>query len=399
MLPVPLPPEIVFVSEKILPPRCVLQIIPSLDAGGAERACLDIAGALHAQGWRALVVSQGGRLAPELAALGGELIQIPAASKNPLTLVCNAWQLMRLIRERGVDLIHARSRAPAWSAWLASRLSGVAMLTTFHGFYSAGNCFKRFYNSVMLRGVRVIAGSDFMAAHIKSVYHPSTDHIAVIPRGIDLARFDRLAVTDARVEELRTQWDIPPGARIIALPARLTRWKGQLLFVEALARLERTDCIGVLCGDAQGREEYVQEIRRLAERLGVAPQLRITGNTADMPALYALADIIVSASSDPEAFGRIPVEAMAMGCTIVAADHGGAAETLCPQPPGQAFGLLFAPGDAAALCAALHRALAMPRGGGAQQAAAARAHVAAHYSTHSMCAQTLALYQQILSRP
>ncbi|CAM9975993.1 unnamed protein product [Phaeothamnion confervicola] len=324
---------------------------------------------------------------------------MPAASKNPLVMLANVFRLASLIRTQKVDLVHARSRAPAWSAWAAARITGVPFVTTFHGFYGAGNAFKRFYNSVMLRGARVIAGSHFMAAHIRATYHPLTDHIAVIARGIDVQRFDPAAIAPARMAALRQEWKIPGGAQVILLPARLTRWKGQLLFIEALARLDRQNVIGVLCGDAQGRDGYEQEIRALARRYGIEAQLRITGNVADMPAAYSAAHIAVSASSDAEAFGRVPVEAMAMGCTIVAADHGGAAETLRSGDGHPAFGILFAPGDVAALSAALAQGLAAPRGGGPEQAAAARAHVLANYSTASMCAQTLALYRDVLAKP
>ena len=385
-------------NMKTTAPHCLLQIIPSLDAGGAERACLDIAGAVHAQGGRALVASTGGRMAAELAALGGALIILPAASKNPLVMLANIFRLASLIRTQKVDLVHARSRAPAWSALAAAKMTGVPFVTTFHGFYSAGNAVKRLYNSVMLRGVRVIAASQFMATHIRATYHPLTDHIAVIARGIDVQRFDPAAVTPARMAALRQAWKIPDGAQIILLPARLTRWKGQLLFIEALAKLDRPDVIGVLCGDAQGRDGYEQEIRALARHYGIEAQLRITGNVTDMPAAYGLAHAAVSASSDAEAFGRVPVEAMAMGCTIVAADHGGAAETLRSGDSQSAFGILFPPGDVAGLAAALVQALTTPRGGGPEQAAAARAHVLANYSTASMCAQTLALYRDVLAK-
>ena len=386
-------------TMKTAAPYCLLQIIPSLDAGGAERACLDIAGAVHAQGGRALVASTGGRMADELAGLGGALIVMPVASKNPLVMLANVFRLASLIRTQNVDLVHVRSRAPAWSAWAAAKITGVPFVTTFHGFYGAGNAFKRLYNSVMLRGARVIAASHFMAAHIRATYHPLTDHIAVIARGVDVRRFDPAAVSPARMAALRQAWKIPDGARIILLPARLTRWKGQILFIEALAKLARKDVIGVLCGDAQGRDGYEQEIRAAARHYGIEAQLRIPGNVADMPAAYSLAHSAVSASSDAEAFGRVPVEAMAMGCTIVAADHGGAAETLRSGDGGPAFGLLFPPGDVAALTAALALALATPRGGGPEQAAAARAHVLANYSTVGMCAQTLALYRDVLAKP
>lgn len=377
-------------------PFCLLQIIPALDAGGAERACLDIAAAVRAIGGRAIVASSGGRLAGELAAMGGELVPLPVASKKPLVMLANMFRLAKLIRSRNVTLVHARSRAPAWSAWGASRMTGTPFVTTFHGLYNSGNAFRRFYNRVMLRGARVIAGSHFMAGHIRSIYHPWPEHIAVIPRGIDVANYDPAAVSPQRVAALRREWSIPDGAYIALLPARLTRWKGQLLFIAALAMLNRKDVIGVLCGDAQGRDHYVQEIHAAAHRHGVSAQLRIPGHVADMPAAYAAAHVAVSASTDAEAFGRVPVEAMAMGCSIIAADHGGAAETLRPEGGHVQFGVLFPPGDAGALTAALTLALKMPRGGGALVAGAARAHVLAHYSTAVMCKQTLALYREVL---
>lgn len=378
-------------------PPCVLQVIPALDAGGAERACLDIAGAVRAQGGRALVASTGGRLSAELAEMGGEEVILPMASKNPLIVLANAFRLARLIRAQGVDLVHARSRAPAWSAWIAARMTGTPFVTTFHGFYSAGNPLKRFYNRIMLRGARVIAGSHFMADHIRAVYQPPEDPVAVIHRGIDLRKFDPLAVSPDRIAALRREWRIPAESRIALLPARLTRWKGQILFLEALAKLDPpADLIAVLAGDAQGRNAYAQEISDQACRLGLEDRVRIVGNVADMPAAYAAAEIAVSASLDAEAFGRVPVEAMAMGCTVVAADHGGVSETLRHPDGGLSFGHLFAPGDRGQLSEALQRAAAAPKGGGPERIAAARRHVEKKYSTAQMCAATLTLYRDIL---
>lgn len=378
-------------------PPCVLQLIPSLEAGGAERACLDMAGAVRALGGRALVASTGGRMAGELAALGGGLIILPMASKNPLVILANALRLARLIRALGVDLVHARSRAPAWSGWIATRMTGTPFVTTFHGFYSAGNPLKRFYNRIMLRGARVIAGSRFMAEHIHTVYRMPTDHIAVIHRGIDPGKFNPLAVAPERIAALRQEWNIPAESRIVLLPGRLTRWKGQILFLEALAKLDsRAGLTAVLAGDAQGRDAYAQEIAERAAQLGLRDSVRIPGNVTDMPAAYAAAEIVVSASLDAEAFGRVPVEAMAMGCTVVAAGHGGVAESLRNPDGGRPFGHLFAPGDRDQLTGALRRAAASPRGGGPGQIAAARRHVEKEYSTARMCAATLALYRDIV---
>lgn len=375
----------------------MLQIIPSLDAGGAERAALDMAGAIYAQGGRALVASQGGRMQAELAALGGTLIKMPVASKNPLIMLLNALRLARLARKHGVDLIHARSRAPAWSAWLAASLTGTPWLTTFHGFYGADSALKRFYNSIMVRGDRVIAGSHFMAGHIAAVYKPPPQRIVTIARGIDVKRFNPDAVEPGRVAALRRELAIPDGALVALLPARLTRWKGQLLFIEALAKLNRGDVIGVLAGDAQGRDAYEEELWALAGKLGVANRLRVAGNITDMPAAYKLADVAVSASIEAEAFGRVPLEAMAMGCPIIAADHGGAAETLRPTCGGTPLGILFAPGDAGALSQALQKALDGATAQDPSRRGVARAHVHANYATDVMCAKTLALYREILA--
>ncbi len=386
------------VREPVAHPPCVLQLIPSLDAGGAERACLDMAAWLHQQGGRSLVASQGGRMEAELAALGGTLIRLPIHSKNPLIMLVNGFRLAWLARVHAVDLIHARSRAPAWSGLLAGWLCGAPMLTTFHGFYGAGNWLKRFYNSVMVRGARVIAGSHFMAAHIAAAYAPPLGRIAMIARGINLRHFDPGAVSSERVAALRAAWRIPDRAHIVLLPGRLTSWKGQLLLIEALARLKRSDVTGVLAGDSQGRDAYVEELWQLARQHGIDGQLRVTGNAADMPAAYKLADIIVSASTDAEAFGRAPVEAMAMGCTVIAADHGGASETLRPQDGGPPFGILFTPGDAAALTAALQNALSQDAAMDEGRMARARAHVSANYSDAVMCAKTYALYLEILAQ-
>lgn len=376
-------------------PLCVLQVIPSLDAGGAERACLDVAAALRAEGSVALVASQGGRMAVELTQLGGVLIELPVAAKNPLRVVINAFRLARLVRHYGVDILHVRSRAPAWSVWFAAAMTGVPWLATFHGFYGAGNRPKRFYNSVMLWGARVIAGSDFMAAHIAATYNMPADRIVTIARGIDVRHFDPGAVDDTRVAALRRALAIPDGALVALLPARLTRWKGQLLFTEALAKLNRADVVGVLAGDAQGRDAYTEEIRALARRYGIAGRLRVAGNLADMPAAYKLASVAVSASLDAEAFGRVPVEAMAMGCRVIAADHGGASETL-RSDAGVQLGYLFTPGDANALCAALQAALDAPAAA-SRHSEIARAHVCANYATRVMCQRTLALYREILA--
>lgn len=373
-------------------PLRILQLIPSLEAGGAERACLDIAAALSAEGGRSWVFSEGGRMADELSALGGVLVKRAAATKNPARIIAHGVTIAALARSHAIDIIHARSRAPAWSGLIAAKLTGLPYVTTFHGFYGAQNSLKRLYNSVMIRGDRVIAGSQFMASHIHDTYHCPHDRIALIPRGIDTDRFDPARIDAQAVHALRQKWGASPAQKVILLPGRLTRWKGQGLLLDAVARLNDPALFTVMVGDPQGREGYVSELKTQIDRLGLANAVHIAGHVDDMPTAYQAADIIVSASTDAEAFGRVPVEAMAMGKPIVAADHGGASETLRGAEGQAAFGTLFTPGDAAALAAALQQIPALPA---PEMATAARAYVIANYSTQSMCRRTLALYRSL----
>ena len=249
----PMPPS---AARRVL---TVLQVIPALDTGGAERTTIDIAAALAARGDRALVASEGGRLEAELAAAGGVLVRMPVGSKNPASILSNALRLARLIRDEKIDIVHARSRAPAWSARLACRLTRTPFVTTFHGIYGETNAVKRLYNSVMAAGDVVIANSDFTARLIRERYATPAERIVVIPRGIDLVRFDPAAVDSRRREALRQTWAIGPGERVILHLARLTAWKGQRVLIEALSLAPlagRHDVVVVLAGDAQGRDDY-----------------------------------------------------------------------------------------------------------------------------------------------
>ena len=236
-----------------------------------------------------------------------------------------------------------------------------------------------------------------MAAHIANTYDPPNGRIVTIARGINVQHFDPAAVDETRVRALRQQLAIPDDAVVVLLPARLTRWKGQLLFTEAIAMLDRRDVIGVMVGDAQGRDAYQQEILALAQRLGISDRLRVAGNVGDMPAAYCLADVVVSASLDAEAFGRVPVEAMAMGCPVIAADHGGASETMRPAGGGPPLGYVFTPGKVESLLAALQMALDPQAIANAYNKIMTRAHVCENYSTEVMCARTLALYREIMA--
>jgi glycosyltransferase involved in cell wall biosynthesis len=305
----------------------------------------------------------------------------------------NSVALVRLIRRLGVDIVHARSRAPAWSACAAAHATGRRFVTTFHNAYRARTALKRRYNSVMARGDRVIAISDFVADHAASVYGVGRERLRTIPRGVDLEIFDPNRVGAQRVINLARQWRLPDGVPVVMLPGRLTRWKGGLDFVEAVAKLGRSDICCVLVGSEQHhgfRRELEAEIREN----GLAGLFRIVGECRDMPAAYMLADVVVSASRDPEGFGRIIVEAQAMGRPVVATDHGGARETIVPGITGW----LVPPRDPTALARAIGEALSITGEERQQLAQRSIAHIAARYTRQAMCAGTIRVYEELLFR-
>src|SRR6266403_3362382 len=326
-------------------PPAVLQIVPRLGSGGAERGTVDIAGALVAAGWTSYVASAGGPLERDLVRAGSTHLTLPLASKNPWQLRRNGAALARLIRRFGIDIVHARSRAPAWSAWSAANATGRHFVTTFHNAYGSGGALKRWYNSVMARGERVIAISQFVADHAARAYGIGPDRLRTIPRGVDLDVFDPDRVGAQRIVSLARQWRLPDGAPVVMLPARLTRWKGGLDLISAIAALGRRDICCLFVGPEQ-RRGFRRELEAAIERSGLSGLFRIVEECRDMPAAYMLADVVVSASSEPEGFGRIAVEAQAMGRPVVATDHGGSRETVLPgvtgwlvPPRGHARGL------------------------------------------------------------
>jgi glycosyltransferase involved in cell wall biosynthesis len=380
-------------------PPAILQIVPQLDAGGAERSTVDIAKALVARGFRALVASQGGRLERELIAAGGELMRMPVASKRPLRILVNARKIAHIIRTQNVLLVHARSRAPAWSARLAARRTGIPFVTTYHGIYNAKGALKRWYNSVMARSDAVIANSEWTARHILATYRFHPKRLTVIPRGLDLDIFDPSKVEPARIQSLRDWWAAPPGVRVILLPGRLTRWKGQLVFVRALARLKREgklpeDVRAVIAGASQGRSRYLKEVIDAIAENALGDVVLVSDHIADMPAAYLAADIVVCASTDPEAFGRVPPEAAAMERPVIATDHGGALETVLSGESG----LLVRPKSATALAEALAELLARSPAELAAMGQRGRAHIEAKYTVERMCAATLELYRELIER-
>ncbi len=376
-------------------PPVILQVIPALGAGGAEQGCIDVAGAIVKSGGRALIASNGGARVPELMRIGAEHIDMPVHSKNPIIMARNTRRLVKIIQRERVDIVHARSRAPAWSAYKACQKTNAQFMTTCHAPYNFDNELKRKYNAVMTKGARVIAISRYVADYMVDHYGVDERSIRLIHRGIKMDRFHPSMVTPRRMIAVAEQWRIPDGANVVMLPGRITRWKGHHVLIDALARLNRSDIFCVIIGADQGRSEYAAELKQSIEDKNLSGQVRIIDHCDDMPAAYMLAGVVVSASTDPEGFGRIPVEAQAMGRPIIATDHGGAQETVLA---GQT-GWLVPPSDAPALAKALEDALAMNVNQRELLAAHAMAHVQQHFTVGVMCEKTLDVYTELLHTP
>ena len=366
--------------------RTVLQVLPALVSGGVERGTLEIAEALVAAGWRALVASAGGPLVAPLERLGARHVALPLGRKTPLGVWRNAAALATLVRSEGVHILHARSRAPAWAALLAARRTGARLVTTYHGTYNEGWPGKRPYNSVMARGERVIAISGFIAEHLRARHGTDPARLRVIPRGVDERRFDPAAVAPTRVSALRRAWNVPEGRPVVMLPGRLTRWKGQMVLLDAMARLPG-DAVALLVGEGGFRRALEARIGEL----GLGERVRLCGHADDMPAALLLADVAVHASTDPEAFGRTVIEAQAMARPVIASDLGAPRETVDEG----ATGWRVPPGDPAALAAAIARALALPTAERAAMGERARAAVLERYTTRAMQDATLAVYREL----
>lgn len=371
-----------------------MQILPSLVTGGVERGAIDVTQALTIAGWRAIVVSSGGPMMHEVERAGGLHIQFPAESKNPITAYRNIGRLVRLIKKHKVDILHARSRVPAWSALRAARKTGTKFITTFHGNYNAGNPLKKFYNSVMARGDLVIAISQFIGDQVCDRYGVPAEKVRVVPRGADIKFFDPAAVSPERVIQLSEAWRVPDDATVVMLPGRLTRWKGHKVMLEALSRLESREGLRcIMVGSDQGRETYNKELQEDIVRLGLESVVHLPGDCRDMPAAFMLADLVVSASTDAEAFGRVIVEAQAMGRLVIATDHGAARETVTHGENGW----LVPPNDASALVNVMREALSIDTETRDIIARRGIANVRQNYTKDLMGERTMTVYQEILS--
>ncbi|MFT6904550.1 MAG: glycosyltransferase involved in cell wall biosynthesis [Oleiphilaceae bacterium] len=307
----------------------ILQVLPSLFSGGVERSTLDLCRYLVDQGHEAWVVSAGGPLVEALEIAGAIHVTLPVHSKNPLTMWKNSFALIKLHQQQSFDIIHARSRAPAWSCYWASKKICIPFVTTFHGQYGHQNSFKKMYNGVMLKGDVCIAVSEFIASHITEIYPQHKTKIKLIREGIDLVSFSHNSPS-VSISDLKAHWAIDNNHTVIILPGRLTRIKGHQIFLEALSQLKDASISCLIVGDETGKDHYQKELQEFIAAHQLSSIVKFTGNYYDMPAMYALADIVISASIKPESFGLIACEAQAMGCLVVATKHGGSLETIAP---------------------------------------------------------------------
>ena len=377
----------------------VLQVTPELNAGGVERTTLEMAEAISRAGGLALVASAGGRLVPDLEAAGGELIKLPVQTKNPLQAVANAFALASIVRKRGVQCVHARSRAPAWSALAAAKMAGVPFVTTFHGIYNARSPLKRFYNSIMARGDTVIANSEYTREHILSHYDVEPERVVAIPRGVDLGVFNYDVVKSDDIAAVRALWGLASDdARCVLIaPARMTRWKGQLVLIEAIAQIEKRRPGGlkvILAGDPQGRRGYMEEIEAAIDRGGLREVVAVVGHVSQMPVAFAASDMAVFPVTEPEAFGRGAVEAQAMGVPVIASNLGGYTETVVEGETG----LLVPPGAATPLANAIEHMIDLGSQARKAMGRRGRDRVRSLYSKQALQTATLAVYERLLRK-
>ncbi len=389
--------------------QTVLQVIPALEIGGAERGTIDVAAALVNAGCRALVVSEGGRMVPDLEAVGAEHIVKPMASKNPLQMALNVSTLRQIIEREQVDIIHARSRAPAWSAWSAAAKTGIAFVTTYQSIYSENFPLKRVYNSVMARGELTIANSEYTATLIRDRHGDVVKRIAVVHRGVDLKVFSDRYVTAASREKITKDWQLEASVKTLMLPARLARRKGHGLLIAALAKLNLSDLPPFVCifvGGTKGREHVVERLKQLSQRHELPEELiRYPGHCRDMAAAYQAVDIVLMPSTVPEAFGRVAAEAQAMGKPVIVTDIGAVGETVLAQPDvieSEITGWRVTPDDPDALAQAIVQALQMSDEETAGISKRAIEFIRQNYSVEKMTSATLELYaglSQIQQKP
>ena len=372
----------------------VLQVLPELEMGGVEIGTVEIAGGMQKHGITNFVASQGGRLVYDLEKIKVGHLTLPLKTKNIFKMRKNADKLAQFIRENGINIVHARSRAPAWSAYWAAKKAGVHYMTTFHGTYGLGPWgLKKLYNRVMTYGERVIAISEHIKRHILANYKISEDKIRLVHRCVNTEKFSPEAVTPERMINTVRDYNIPGDKKVLLLGGRITRWKGQHLLIEALSKVKNQNYYCIIAGDEQGREEYVKELKGLIAKYGLENRVAIFGKVLDMPALMMVSNVILSTAIEPEAFGRIAIEGQAMGKIVVASNHGGSLDSVIDGKTGR----LFYNNNAASLAEAIDWALSLSEGEEEKIAKAAVKNVKDNFTKEIMCAKTIKVYEELMA--
>ncbi len=377
----------------------VLQVIPKLGYGGAETGCFDIAHYLPENNCKSFIVTSGGELLKFIDKKKVKVFRLPVQSKNPLLIFLNAIFLIGIIMFNNISIVHARSRAPAWSCLIATKLTGRKFVTTFHGTYNFKSNLKKIYNSVMTRADLIIAGSNFIFSHIKknySKYLNDKKKLMVIFRGINVDYFDPTTKLETDEKKLLKKWDIEKDKKIILLPGRLTSWKGQEVFIEAInlvnIELGYEAFYAVILGSDQGRELYKKKLIRLAEQYRLSKQIRFIDHCKDMALAYKVSDIIVSASIEPEAFGRVAVEAQSMEKPVIASNIGGSNETIIDEKTG----FLYEAGNAKALSQKILRIINSGETVLKSIGIEGRKNIIKKFNVEKMCFSTYSEYKRLL---
>jgi len=378
----------------------VLQVIPKLGYGGAETGCYDLAHYLPENNCYSYIVTSGGELLKFIDQKKVKLIKLPVHSKNPILIFYNSIALVFIILFHNISIVHARSRAPAWSCLFATKITRRKFVTTFHGTYNFKNFIKKFYNSIMVRSNLVIAGSNFIFSHIKdnySKYLNSKKKFLVIFRGINVDYFDPSTTLEAEEDSLLSSWGLPRDKKLILMPGRLTAWKGQEIFIEALNLVNKElgyeSFCAVILGSDQGRNIYTKKIKRLAEQYRLTSQLKFIEHCKDMPLAYKISDLIVSASVAPESFGRVAIEAQSMEKPIIASNIGGSNETII----NNVSGFLFESSNSVSLSKKIVEALNLDETRLKSMGIEGRKNIIKKFNVEKMCFSTYSEYKKLLN--
>jgi glycosyltransferase involved in cell wall biosynthesis len=370
----------------------ILQVIPELEVGGAEKTTIEIALALKASGATPYVCSSGGRLVKSLEKESIPHFTLPVKSKNPLTILFNTYDLYKLIKKHDIKIIHARSRAPAWSCFLAAKWAKIPFVTTFHAPYNFKLFLKKWYNGVMAKGDFMIANSDYVRNYAIKNYSIPSDKIKCIYRGLNIHDFDPTQISKQKIAAFKRKWNLPKDKKIIIMPARLTRWKGQEFLLMALRYVKSKDYCCVFIGGDQGRTKYKDRLLSYADIHDLSHKIHFIDHCTDMPTAYAASDFVLSLSLDPEAFGRVIIEAQAMGKAVILTDNGAAYENTIPNQTG----FLIKAGDEKALAQTFENLLNQPLKDKANLAHIARNFVINNFNEEMMCVKTLQIYKKLL---